>query len=297
MPNRNTIEEAIFDHSMWQPKNDRETCVCGTTRQNIPDRLYRAVAQHDYVWPPYFYRCTSCGTLSAVNLFFNVESYSRVPIEAYCIPDLKWQLNRARVDWLRARTGAEFPDDPVVYDLGSGEGCFTACVCEAFPQARVVAVESDERMRQRFATEYQAAEFVPKFIETFLKTAPKPGADLIILTDVLEHVVEPESLLGLIADALKPSGFAYITLPNADSLGSFPHHIPASEIDWNLANWTCQHLWMIKPRLLNEIINRRFTLREMSRTFETNIRRDGDYSTFLVQRVRCAIAGDGSQLS
>ena len=284
MLSSNTIEEPIFDHSTWQPRNDRETCVCGVMRRDIPDHIYKPVLQHDYVTPPYFYRCETCRTLSAVNLFFNAQSYSLVPIDAYCIPDVKWQLNRARVDWFRARTAAEFPDDPVVYDLGSGEGCFTACVCEAFPQARVVAVESDERMRQRFATEYQAAEFVPEFIEAFLETAPKPGADLIILTDVLEHAVEPEALLGLIAGALKPSGFAYITLPNADSYGSFPYHIPASEIDWNLANWTCQHLWMIEPRLLNEIINRRFALREMSRTFETNIRRDGDYSTFLVRR-------------
>ena len=235
--------------------------------------------------PPYFYRCEVCGTLSAVNLYFNVDSYAQVPIEAYCIPDLKWQLNRARVDWIRARAGMGFPDNPVVYDLGSGEGCFTSCVHESFPQARVVAVESDERMRQRFVAEYAAAKFVPDFIETFLKTVvPKPEADLIILTDVLEHAVEPEALLGLIAGALKPSGFAYITVPNSASYGTFPYHVPASDVDWNLANWTCQHLWMVQPRLLNDMINRRFELREMSRTFETSIRRDGDYSTYLVQR-------------
>jgi SAM-dependent methyltransferase len=284
MPNSNTIEERIFDHLTWQPRNDRATCVCGVTRQDIPDHIYKPVPQYDYVTPPYFYRCETCGTFSAVNLFFNVESYSLVPIDAYCIPDAKWQLNRARVDWIRARGGAEFLDNPVVYDLGSGEGCFTACVLEAFPQARVVAVESDERMRQRFATEYEAAEFVPEFIETFLRAAPRPGADLILLTDVLEHAVEPEALLELIAGALKPSGFVYITLPNVDSYATFPYHVPATEIDWNLANWPCQHLWMIKPRLLNDIINRTFALREMSRTFETDIRRDGDYSTFLVQR-------------
>jgi hypothetical protein len=97
-------------------------------------------------------------------------------------------------------------------------------------------------------------------------------------------VIEPEALLGLIARALKPSGFAYITLPNVDSYGNFPHPVAASDVDWNLANWTCQHLWMMNPRLLNDIINRTFVVLEMSRSFETNIRRDGDYSTFLVRR-------------
>lgn len=130
-----------------------------------------------------------------------------------------------------------FPHNPVLYDLGSGEGCFTACFLEAFPNARVVAVELDVRMRDRFEREYQRAQFVPEFIEVFLNAAVRdPTADLIILTDVLEHAVEPEALLALIAHALKPSGFAYITLPNADSYGTFPHHVSASEIDWDLAN-------------------------------------------------------------
>lgn len=285
MSGSSAVKGSTLDCAAWRPRNVRETCVCGAARQDIPNRLYRSVLQHDQITPLYFYRCEMCGTFSAVNLHFNVESYAQVPIEAYSIPDLKWQLNRDRVEWIRARSGSGFPPDPVVYDLGSGEGCFTACCIEAFPDARVFAVESDLRMRQRFAAEYERAEFVPEIIETFL-AAPKrvSEADLIILTDVLEHAVEPETLLRLVATALKPSGFAYITLPNVDSYGSYPHHVPASEIDWELANWTCQHLWMMKPSILNHIINWTFVLREMSRTFETNIRRDGDYSTFFVQR-------------
>lgn len=282
-----TTVDVTYNLSNWQPRNDREVCVCGANRSHIVDNIYKISQKNDHVTPAYFYHCGVCGTFSAVNLFFNAESYSLVPIEAYCIPDGKWQLNRARVDWIRARVATEFPVNPVVYDLGSGEGCFTACVFETFPKSRIVAVESDERMRQRFVVEYKQAEFVPESIETFLDpAATKPKADLIVLTDVLEHVVEPEAVLGLIAGALKPTGYAYITVPNADSYGTFPHHIPASEVDWQLANWTCQHLWMMKPQFLNEMINQRFVLREMSRSFETTIRRDSDYSTFLVQRGR-----------
>jgi SAM-dependent methyltransferase len=266
-------------------KNDRDVCVCGAARHAIADHIYKPLPTHDYVTPAYFYKCDTCGTFSAVNLFFNPHSYSQVPIEAYCIPDAKWELNRARLAWIRARVRPDFPASPVIYDLGSGEGCFTACAVEAFPHARVVAVESDERMRQRFAAEYEPAEFVPELIEIFLDRAlQKPEADLIILTDVLEHAVEPEALLERIAAALKPTGFAYITVPNADSYGDLPHHVPASQVDWELANWTCQHLWMIRPQLLNGMINRRYVLRDMSRSFETQIRRDADYSTFLVQR-------------
>lgn len=284
---RGLTAEFDVDKSGWRPRNLRQTCVCGAARRDIANHLYRPLPQHDHATPAYFYHCEKCGSLSAVNLYFNAESYSRVPIESYSIPDLKWQLNRARVDWIRARTGAGFPLDPIVYDLGSGEGAFTACFLEAFPRARVIAVEADERMKQRFTAEYEHAEFVPELIETFLDAAiGKREADLISLTDVLEHTLQPETLLGLIAGALKPSGFAYITLPNVDSYGAFPHHVPASEVDWDLANWTCQHLWMMSPRVLNGIVNRTFAIREMTRSFESDIRRDGDYSTFLTQRAR-----------
>lgn len=284
MSETDKAKPATNGRSTWKPRNDRETCVCGASRHDIPNRICKPVIQLD-VNPAYFYHCETCGTLSAVNLYFNTEAYNQVPIEAYCIPDLKWQLNRARVDWIRSRTGKVLPSDPVVYDLGSGEGCFTACILESFPKARVLAVEHDERMRQRFAAEYERADFVPEFIENFLENAARePQADLINLTDVLEHVVQPEMLLDFIGAALKPSGFAYITLPNADSCGTCPPHVPASEVDWDLANWTYQHLWMMKPRVLNDIVSRTFVLREMSRAFETQIRRDGVYSTFLVQR-------------
>lgn len=275
----------MSDNSSWQPRNDRDTCVCGAARKYIRENIYRPVPWYDCVTPAYFYRCAECGTLSAVNLHFNPESYSAVAIENYSIPEMKRLMNRIRVEWIRARVGTGFPHDPVVYDLGSGEGTFTGCIGEALPQARVFAVETDERLREKFPDEYRAATFVPEMIEPFLeRVSAHPEADLIVLCDVLEHVLDPESLLRLIAGALKPGGFAYVTVPNLDSYGTYPHRIPAPEVDWSLANWTAQHLWMMHPRVLNDLVNRHFQIREMSRTFEWKIRRDADYSTFLLQR-------------
>ncbi|HJU20161.1 MAG TPA: class I SAM-dependent methyltransferase [Stellaceae bacterium] len=230
----------------------------------------------------YYYRCR-CGTFSAVNLFFNEASYHQVPIEAYSIPDEKRLLNQARIEWIRARIPADFPETAIVYDLGSGEGCFTRCWREAYPHSQVFAIEGDPRMEKRFAAEYGGVEFVCERIETFLEQAGQETADLVVLCDVLEHVLEPEQLLRLIARALKPSGFAYITVPNAETYGSLPQPISAAEIEWNIANEPAQHLWMVEPRLLNDLVNRTCTIREMSRSFEFQLRGDSDYSTFLVQ--------------
>jgi SAM-dependent methyltransferase len=267
----------------WQPRNERETCICGALRRDIPNNIW-VRPDPDPIDGQYFYRC-ECGTMSSVNLFFNEENYSVVPIEEYSIPDQKWHLNRSRIEWLRARTPGDFPEAAVVYDLGSGEGCFTSCWLSAHPKSRLFAVEADARMRERFAAEYAGAEFVCERIEPFLeRAARRPEADLIILCDVLEHVPSPERLLHMIADALKPSGFAYITVPNVESYGRFPRPAAAQEIDWDVANRPQQHLWMMEPRVLNDLINRIFTIQEMSRSFEFRLRGDSDYSTFLVQR-------------
>jgi SAM-dependent methyltransferase len=269
----------------FQPlRSVRQSCVCGAPREDIANRIVQLGSSHDFVTPAYFYRCAACRTLSAVNLAFNPDSYA-LPIENYSIPLNKWLLNRSRVEWIRDRVGTNFPAFPVVYDLGSGEGAFTASFLEYFPQARVVAVERDERFRHRFLQEYQGAEFVPELIEPFLaKAAQAPEADLINLTDVLEHVLEPERILHMIANALKPAGHAYITAPNAASYRDAPRHVGQSEIDWDVANFTCQHLWMMTPYILNRLVNAAFDIRESSRSFEWKIRRDADYSTFLVQR-------------
>jgi 2-polyprenyl-3-methyl-5-hydroxy-6-metoxy-1,4-benzoquinol methylase len=153
----------------------------------------------------------------------------------------------------------------------------------------VIAVESDGRMKERFAAEYAGAEFLPQGIERFLERATlNPQADLIVLTDVLEHVLEPETVLTLIARALKPSGVAYITLPNADSFGDFPELVPAEAVDPDLARQTGQHLWVMQPKVINDMVSKIFDLREMSRSFESRLRRDSEYSTFLVQRPKAA---------
>ena len=270
------------------------TCICGESRSNITHNIYRVLPYHDHIHAPYYYRCARCGSFSALTLSVNDTDYATVPIDAFSIPDAKRILNRCRIDWIRRRIGAALPYNPVVYDLGSGEGCFTSCLLEAMPHARVAAVETDLRMPERFAAEYAGANFVPQPIERFLEQAGSaPEADLIILTDVLEHVLEPPSLLMLVAGALKPTGFAYITLPNADSFDAFagfPHHVPEDQLDPALAALTSQHLWMIKPKMLNALINQVFEIREMSRSFEIGIRRDSDYSTFLVQRFRSSAA-------
>lgn len=266
----------------YQGRNTRETCICGATRTDIENRIWYVGEYGSLVWAPYYYRCPACQSFSAVNLRFAPESYEETPIDSYCIPDAKRELNRARVQWILDR--GNVPQDALIYDLGAGEGAFTQAFTNALPDAKVVAVEADYRMVEKFHLEYENATVVEDYIEPFLaRSELTNSADVIVLTDVLEHVIDPTALLSLIVNALKPGGLAYITVPNSGSL--FHHdHVPASNVPWARANVTYQHLWVISPHEMVNLLLTSGEIVEYTRSLETDIRLDAKYSTFLLRK-------------
>lgn len=265
-------------------QNDLEDCVCGRRRNAIADNIWQVSNVQDFVTPSYYFRCQSCGSFSAVNLHFEVSAYAASPIEHYCITEEKRDLNRRRVGWIRAAIDHPLDTRPVIYDLGAGEGAFMAAFRESYPEAKIVAVEADARMPRKFVDEYAGASVMAEYIEPFLaRAAQDPQADIVLLTDVLEHVLEPRKMLAALMAALKPGGVAYVTVPNAQSYPA-ARPIAAADVDWALANQTRQHLWMMDPAFMLQLVSEAGDVLEYSRSFEAHIRRDSAYSTFLVRR-------------
>jgi 2-polyprenyl-3-methyl-5-hydroxy-6-metoxy-1,4-benzoquinol methylase len=263
-------------------RNDRRTCICGYQRIDIGKNIWFVGEHGGAVWAPYYYRCPICYTFSAVNLYFSAESYQECRIEDYSIPDDKRELNRQRVQWILDH--AEVPQDATIYDLGAGEGAFTQAFVQALPGARVVSVEADVRMPRKFHTEYEGATVVEDYIEPFLSSSEIAGsADVIVLTDVLEHVLNPDEMLASIIAALKPGGVAYVTVPNSDSL-LHQEHVSDKDVSWDRANTTYQHLWVTSPREMVRLFERTGLLAEYTQALETRIRCDSQYSTFLLRK-------------
>lgn len=266
----------------YHNRNDVALCVCGAARTDVPTHIYYVGEYDNSVWSSYYYRCPGCRSFSAVNIHFEPGSYAEVSIDLYSIPDLKRTLNSERVNWIRHR--ANIPRAAVIYDLGAGEGAFTHALRTSFPEGRIYSIEFDQRMPARFAIEYAGATVVAKYIEQFLGTDGIAGtADLIVLTDVLEHVVNPRSLLSQILNALRPGGYAYITVPNSESLLQ-QTPVTSGDVAWEKANRTCQHLWVLDKRQLLLLVSEFGELVEYSSTFETQLRNDSAYSTFLLRR-------------
>ena len=265
----------------YQPKNERRTCICGELRINIRDNVWRARLERDNpVHHAYYFRCQRCHSFSSVNLYFPVEAYTETPIAAFFVGEQKVRLNESRVQWIRQRTA--LPENAVFFDLGAGEGCFVDHFTKSFPQGQAVAVEHDERMREKFYGPFERVNFVVAFLEDFLRESGEfPAPDLVALTDVLEHVISPETVLEMVSERLNPGGYAYLTIPNSRSYGDYPHRLKEVEVDWSAANTARQHLWMMEPRAFVDLVARYFDVVEMSRSFETNIRQDSDYITVL----------------
>jgi SAM-dependent methyltransferase len=256
-------------------------------RENVADRIFEVTdKQDDPILPRYYFKCPACETYSAPNIYFPTDKYTSVPLEFITITELKTAINRARVARLTASSYG-LPDDAVLYDLGSGEGAFTHAFTEHFPRATAFACEADDRLKDKFYRDNVRIHFVNQFIEDFLdeqiETSRYPGADLVVLTDVLEHVVEPESLLSRVCRVMSDHGLAYIVVPNASTLGPGTWR-SNNEVDWAHANRTCQHIWMYEHREFMELVQQSFEVLDTDETFETDLRRDSIYTTVVARR-------------
>lgn len=269
-------------------RNERTSCVCGAARAEIPRRLWRVSNKTaDLIYPQYFYRCPECQSFSAVNLYFPVEKYAEMSLDAMHIDATKRALNAARVAWIAQH--AILPDQSIIFDLGAGEGCFSHVVATAHPQALVFAVEADARVEDKFYRTNDRVIFVPTYIEPFLAQPPDVVAgrrpDLVVLTDVLEHVLAPEQLLEAVAAALAPGGLAYLTVPDANTFQApYPYPADPKNIVWAQANRTCQHLWMMQPATFTRLVAAHLDIVAQSQTLETEIRRDSAYTTILARK-------------
>jgi SAM-dependent methyltransferase len=99
-----------------------------------------------------------------------------------------------------------------VLDVGCGSGMMlTRPLAEAFPRSRFVGVDSDPGSI-RFANSAAA----PANLEFLLPEALAPDRqfDLVVASEVIEHVESPVEFLQLLAGRLKADGRLLLTLPN-----------------------------------------------------------------------------------
>ena len=121
-------------------------------------------------------------------------------------------------------------EDPRILDVGAGYGHILYALGQRYPKSDRVAIEYSTSCAQHLQSigikvyEQPVEEVLPQMVRRF---------DLVVLSHVLEHVLDARGVLQLIHANLAPGGILYIEVPNipAKSLLCYPDHIWAPRFD------------------------------------------------------------------
>jgi 2-polyprenyl-3-methyl-5-hydroxy-6-metoxy-1,4-benzoquinol methylase len=138
-------------------------------------------------------------------------------------------------EWIAARTGGQR-----VLDMACGEGYGSAVLARGVgerPGARsVVGVDANPEAHEHARLRYTEANlsFERTLVETY---RPQSGElfDAIVFLQTIEHVREPEVVLGHFRELLAPGGAVYVSTPNLLTLA--PEGAEKSENPWHLKEY------------------------------------------------------------
>jgi len=123
---------------------------------------------------------------------------------------------RYQVEWARIKEAlSSIGYHNVVFDGGCGSGEYLKRIQSANLCKEIVGLEYDEENFKKLLSNLEGKENV-KVVRGSLLEAPFPDsfADLVMSTQVLEHIEEHEKAASELNRLLKPGGYAIITVPH-----------------------------------------------------------------------------------
>lgn len=116
-----------------------------------------------------------------------------------------------------------------VLDIGAGYGEIASYI--ASKSIKVTAIEPDKELRQSVKKQISQNVIYKKYLKLINAHAEKlpvesKSIDLCILSQVLEHVSDPQKTVREIARVLKPGGYLYLSCPNYLYPIEQHYHIP-----------------------------------------------------------------------
>lgn len=123
-----------------------------------------------------------------------------------------------------------------IVDIGCGAGHDIIALKQALPRADIQGVEPNALMRERLGAMFLGD---PRVVHD-ISTAPIDMADLLVCIDVLEHIPDPETFLGSIAQRAPLGCLLFETTPTHDH--STPLHLEANR-GWHPGRVLERHGW------------------------------------------------------
>ncbi len=130
------------------------------------------------------------------------------------------RIHEEALRWLEMRPGAPLPSARTLLDVGCGTGFFLHLASRR--GWRTVGVEFSDalatRAREAFGLDVHYADFLDAHL-------PESAFDVITMWDVLEHVLDPEEVLGRARTLLAPGGYLVIFTIDSGSLFNVLGHL------------------------------------------------------------------------
>ena len=170
-----------------------------------PDRFKITDANYGITLPRY--KCCNCGFIQC-NTTSVTEFYEKLKDEEYIDSG-----NQRSLQFVKLLENVEryIPVNGKILDIGAGCGLFLR---EAMKQGYcVTGIEPS-----LFLTEIGKKEGLNIIHGTFPENCPSEKYDAIFLTDVIEHIVDPLSMLERLPDYLTPDGKVIVTTPDVSSI-------------------------------------------------------------------------------
>lgn len=187
--------------------------VCGA------DDFYKIAEKGQFGLPVHVGLCKACG-LGYLNPRWDSKGYLNFythEYDTYYRPQiintpLKEQKTTnpiiARIEALNA-----FPKHvSSILDIGSGEGANLSDLRNAFPDAKTYAIEPSLDSQKHLTS--AGVSIISDDVNTDWESRHEASINLIVMRHVLEHFLDPLSILKKVYSALDQDGIAYIAVPN-----------------------------------------------------------------------------------
>jgi 2-polyprenyl-3-methyl-5-hydroxy-6-metoxy-1,4-benzoquinol methylase len=108
------------------------------------------------------------------------------------------------------------PPEAVIIDLGCGSGVLLEKISRAYPAARLRGIDVEPRALAIARERLPSAELLALDLDSENLAPPswQGVADVVVCSEVLEHLSEPRHALALARDLLKPGGRLVVTVPS-----------------------------------------------------------------------------------
>jgi SAM-dependent methyltransferase len=143
------------------------------------------------------------------------------------VPEENYWYRRHLVvyEWIAARVAGLR-----VVDMACGEGYGSAVLAEA--AASVVGVDANPEAHEHARLRYRLPNL--RFERDLVETFAEP-CDAVVFLQTIEHVKDPDSILGHFRSLLGPGGVAYVSTPNLLTLA--PAGAQKSDNPWHLREY------------------------------------------------------------